>query len=55
MYEYRIHEVNRVIDGDTIDVTIDLGFDIFHQTRVRLYGINTPETRPRTQKRRRGV
>ena len=45
MYEYRIHEVNRVVDGDTIDVTIDLGFDILYKTRVRLYGINTPETR----------
>ena len=47
MYEYRIHEVNRVVDGDTIDVTIDLGFDILYKTRVRLYGINTPETRTR--------
>jgi endonuclease YncB( thermonuclease family) len=45
MYEYRIHEVDRVVDGDTIDVTIDLGFDILYKTRVRLYGINTPETR----------
>ena len=45
MYEYRIHEVDRVVDGDTIDVTVDLGFDILYKTRVRLYGINTPETR----------
>ena len=45
MYEYKIHSVDRIIDGDTIDVTIDLGFDILFKTRVRLYGINTPESR----------
>lgn len=47
MYEYKIHSVDRIIDGDTIDVTIDLGFDILFKTRVRLYGINTPESRTR--------
>ena len=36
-----------VVDGDTCDVTIDLGFKINHKARVRLYGINTPETRTR--------
>jgi endonuclease YncB( thermonuclease family) len=47
MYHYRIKSVDRVVDGDTIDVTIDLGFDIYHKTRVRLAGIDTPETRTR--------
>ena len=46
MYEYSC-EVQRVIDGDTIDVVLDLGFDIFHKCRVRLYGIDTPESRTR--------
>ena len=44
MYEYKI-KVNKVIDGDTIDVTIDLGFNIHINERVRLFGINAPETR----------
>lgn len=35
--------VTRVVDGDTIDVSIDLGFDIWHTTRLRLNGIDTPE------------
>ena len=47
MYEYRCI-LRRVIDGDTIDVDIDLGFKVFLQKeRVRLYGINTPESRTR--------
>ncbi len=46
MYEYAC-EVKRVVDGDTIDVVLDLGFDIFHKSRVRLYGIDTPESRTR--------
>ena len=56
MYEYRIKEVDRVVDGDTIDVTIDLGFDILYKTRVRLYGINTPESRTRDlEEKERGL
>ena len=46
MYEYKC-EVTRVVDGDTIDVIIDCGFSILHKTRVRLYGIDTPESRTR--------
>ena len=46
MYEYGC-EVDRVVDGDTIDVTLDLGFDILFKSRVRLYGIDTPESRTR--------
>ena len=44
MYEYSC-EVTRVVDGDTVDVIIDLGFDISYKSRVRLYGIDTPESR----------
>jgi micrococcal nuclease len=40
-------KVDRVIDGDTIDVILDLGFDIYYKARVRFYGINTPESRTR--------
>jgi len=55
MYEYKIKSVDRIVDGDTIDVTIDLGFDILHKTRVRLWGINTPETRTRDlEEKKRG-
>ena len=46
MYVYNAKLV-RVIDGDTIDAVIDLGFDVWVKKRVRLYGINTPETRTR--------
>ena len=46
MYEYGC-TVTRVVDGDTIDVILDLGFSIFHKCRVRLYGIDTPESRTR--------
>ena len=45
MYEYRVKEVLKVVDGDTIDVVIDLGFDISFTSRVRLAGIDTPESR----------
>ena len=48
MYEYSC-EVERVVDGDTIDVTLDLGFDILHKCRVRLYAIDTPESRTRNK------
>ena len=37
----------RIIDGDTIDAEIDVGFDVFVRKRIRLWGINTPETRSR--------
>jgi micrococcal nuclease len=47
MYEYFVKEVTRVVDGDTIDVVIDLGFDIMFSSRVRLAGIDTPESRTR--------
>ena len=46
MYEYKC-EVDRVVDGDTVDVIIDCGFSIFHKVRVRMYGIDTPESRTR--------
>ena len=46
MYEYKC-EVTRVVDGDTCDCILDLGFSIMHKCRVRLYGIDTPESRTR--------
>tara|TARA_Y100001938_G_scaffold66931_1_gene92899 strand:+ start:225 stop:695 length:471 start_codon:yes stop_codon:yes gene_type:complete len=47
MYEYRC-KIVRVVDGDTIDVDIDLGFGIWlHKERVRLYEVDTPESRTR--------
>ena len=45
MYQYFVKEVKNVVDGDTIDVVIDLGFDILFASRVRLAGIDTPESR----------
>ena len=46
-YNFRGVEINRVLDGDTIDVTIDLGFDLFKKERVRVAGVDTPEKRTR--------
>lgn len=55
MYEYRA-KLQRVVDGDTIDVTLDLGFDVYLNARIRLYGINTPETRTRDlEEKKRGL
>lgn len=45
MYEYRVKEIKKVVDGDTIDVDIDLGFNVSYSQRVRLAGIDTPESR----------
>jgi len=46
MYEYEM-KVIRIIDGDTIDAQVDLGFKVHHNVRIRLFGINTPEVRTR--------
>jgi micrococcal nuclease len=45
MYQYYVRKVENIVDGDTIDVLIDLGFDILFASRVRLAGIDTPESR----------
>jgi len=44
MFEYIIKEVNKIVDGDTLDITIDLGFSILIKQRIRLEGIDAPET-----------
>ena len=45
MYEYRV-KIRRIVDGDTVDVDIDLGFHVWlYNQRIRLYGIDTPECR----------
>ena len=55
MYEYKA-VVDRVVDGDTIDVTIDLGFKVWKKMRVRMEGINTPESRTRDlEEKKRGL
>ena len=46
MFDYMV-KVRRVVDGDTIDVSVDLAFDIWHNARVRMMGIDTPESRTR--------
>ena len=46
-YNFRVTEVVKVIDGDTIDVVIDLGFDLYKKERVRIAGVDTPEKRTR--------
>ena len=46
-YNFRVTKINRVLDGDTIDVTIDLGFELYKKERVRVAGVDTPEKRTR--------
>ena len=46
-FKYRVSSLEKVVDGDTIDVNIDLGFDVCTKQRVRLLGIDTPESRTR--------
>ena len=46
-YNFRVTTIDRVLDGDTIDVTIDLGFDLYKKERVRVAGVDTPEKRTR--------
>ena len=50
MYTYFVKSVDRVVDGDTIDISIDLGFDLTKKERVRLAGIDTQEKRTKDQK-----
>ena len=53
MYEYR-WKIRRVVDGDTVDIDIDLGFGVWlHKERVRIYGIDTPESRTRDKEEKK--
>lgn len=55
MYEYKV-EVDRVVDGDTVDLFVDLGFSIKLKERFRLFGINAPESRTRDlEEKKRGL
>jgi micrococcal nuclease len=55
MFTYEA-KVLRVVDGDTIDALIDLGFDIHKKIRIRMVGINTPESRTRDlEEKKRGL
>ena len=49
MYEYKV-KITRVVDGDTVDAEVDLGFDTFIKDRIRLMGLDTPESRTRNKK-----
>ena len=46
-YNFRVTKIVKVLDGDTIDVLIDLGFDLYKKERVRIAGVDTPEKRTR--------
>jgi micrococcal nuclease len=48
-YIYRIRSIHKVVDGDTIDADIDLGFDISLTKRIRLAGVDTPESRTKDE------
>ena len=50
MYEYRVKEVAKVVDGDTVDLVLDLGFSLYKKERCRVAGIDTPESRTRDLK-----
>jgi|TARA_B100000959_G_scaffold220943_1_gene233572 micrococcal nuclease len=48
-FSYRIKSIKKIIDGDTIDVVLDMGFEIQYKSRIRLFGIDTPESRTRNK------
>ena len=52
-FSYRVKRVTKVVDGDTIDVVLDMGFDILFAQRVRLFGIDTPESRTRDKEEKK--
>jgi micrococcal nuclease len=52
-YIYRIRSIHKVVDGDTIDADIDLGFDISLTKRIRLAGVDTPESRTTDEKEKK--
>ena len=55
-YRYSNCRVDRIIDGDTVDLWINLGFSTYVKKRIRLYGINAPERRPRDlEEKARGI
>ena len=54
LYNYKIKKVLKILDGDTIDVEIDLGFDIYVKRRVRFYGIDAPKREHATLRRKQG-
>jgi len=55
VYEYKI-KVLRVIDGDTVDVLVDIGFSVHKKIRIRMMGIDTPESRTRDlEEKKRGL
>ena len=55
MYYYKV-DILRVVDGDTVDVRLDLGFNVWHKCRVRMVGINAPESRTRDlEERKKGL
>ena len=53
MYEYKVKEITKIYDGDTITVVLDLGFGVYRKEILRLYGIDTPELRG--EKREQGL
>jgi micrococcal nuclease len=55
MYHYKVDQINRIIDGDTVEVTLDLGFSIYNRLRIRLADIDTPEIRTKDlEEKKRG-
>ena len=49
MYQYKVLSIEKVIDGDTVEVVLDLGFSLFTKQKVRVLGINTPELRSKDE------
>jgi endonuclease YncB( thermonuclease family) len=55
IYIYKISDIIRIIDGDTIEIFIELGFDVYHREKIRLLGFDAPETfRPKTEEEKIG-
>jgi len=49
MFEYKLNNILKIVDGDTVDVSIDLGFNVTTIQRIRLSGVDTPETNSKNE------
>lgn len=49
MYEYLVREIIKIVDGDTIDIVLDLGFEVYRKERIRINRIDTPESNTKNE------
>ena len=53
MYEYTVKEFVKIVDGDTVDIVLDLGFDVYRKERIRINRVDTPESNSKNELERK--